>query len=999
MITKDLSLWIAQSESWQTFIDFNLPEDKEANYPFLTRPDDFYISLFGELYEILERVRGRKEDMLAVAKGMEIYSLRGKRDFFKGVNQSNNILFAAGLYYLSDYAASAFILSRLFSIDSFAEEIDRFVICFLKRELDTDNRLCVLLDNFLKSGRRTHLRELLRIVIEIKNEAYNSTPYIYSVAFLAEVMLNKFISNNIWNDLKRHNTRAHWRPYVTASVQKSFPMWDFFPSQKNAIERGVLNRVPCIALQTPTSSGKTAICELIIYDEYKRNNNCKVLYLAPFRALASELKQTFGRNLAKLGITSKTIYGGNIPTAAERDLIQNVNLLIATPEKFMAIENSLSEFFNDFNLIICDEGHLLDDGHRGLNYELLLSRLKNNSQVVRKFIFISAIIPNIGSINRWLGGNDETVVQSTYRATEIEYGFLKHVERSDEVYFLDVNPFKNIPQRYRLNNFLTKSDYTYKVSDKERVYKFGTFKVKAVTVALKALNSGSVALFTPSKGGNSGVSALALEAISQIKAGVNVPNPAQFVTKRNTIRDLLEYFTAIFGAQYSLCQLVTFGGLFHHGDLPQYVREVIEDMIRSERVKFVICTNTLAEGVNLPIRTIVISSSRRFNEATNYLEPINLRDLKNLVGRAGRAGKETKGLVIVVNPSDFSTIESVIKDQNIEDVTGYLYTIVSSISRTIARKRLVLSNDILEAQDEEFKLLIDSIDISLIDLLGEEVDTEDVQNTIQNLIDQTFAKFQSTESQSATLNTLVNLRGEKIKPLIETNQFKFLKQSGSTIRLYSQIQDLLQLNNEIWQKLDTPLSDDWINFIVDDILFKIPTTEYKLADFNKRNKSIITSSDIKAILKSWISGSWFQGIAQYSNNDIDIALRFINSFVCYFVQNTIASVIRIVEMKLSDLGVDLSPTVINFPQLLLYGLWNKSQLDLIELGFNERFGIIALSDLLEQRRFRYNELSKLRVYLLANRDVLLDDLDGRIPVISLGKITESFRYLGFSNII
>ncbi len=858
MISKDLSLWIAQSESWQTFIDFNLPEDKEANYPFLTRPDDFYISLFGELYEILEKVRGRNEDMLAVAKGIEIYSLKRKRDFFKGVNQSNNILFAAGLYYLSDYAASAFILSKLFPIDSFTEEIDRFVICFLKRELDTENRLCVLLNRFLTTGRRIHLRELQGEIIAIKNEAYNSTPYIYSVAFLAEVMLSKFFLNNIWNDLTRHNTRIHWRPYVEASMQKAFPIWDFFPSQKSAIEKGILNSLSSIALQTPTSSGKTAICELLIYDEYRKNSNCKVLYLAPFRALASELKQTFGRNLARLGVTSKTIYGGNIPTAAERDLIQNVNLLIATPEKFVAIENSLSEFFNEFNLVICDEGHLLDDGHRGLNYELLLSRLKSNFEVTRKFVFISAIIPNIDSINRWLGGNDDTVVRSLYRATEIEYGFLKHVEKSDEVYFLDVNPFKNIPQRYKLNNFLTKSDYTYKVSNKERIYKFGTFKVKAVTVGLKALNSGSVALFTPSKGGNSGVSALALEAINQIKAGINIPNPAHFVTKRNTIRDLLEYFTAIFGSKYSLCQLVTFGGLFHHGDLPQYVREVIEDMIRTERVKFIICTNTLAEGVNLPIRTIVISSSRRFNETKNALEPINLRDLKNLVGRAGRAGKETKGLVIVVNPSDFSTIENVIKDQNIEDVNGYLYTIVSNISRILAQRRLVLSNDILEAQDEEFKQLIDSIDISLIDLLGEEVDPEDVKSTIQNLIDQTFAKFQSTESESTTLNTLVSLRGERIKPLIEANEFKYLKQSGSTIRLYSQIQNLLQLDNEIWQTLDNPLSNDWINFVVDDILFKIPTTGFRLTDFNKRNKSNITSSDIKAILKSWISGSWFQ---------------------------------------------------------------------------------------------------------------------------------------------
>jgi helicase len=57
MISKTLSLWIAQSESWQTFKDFNLPEDSIARYPFLNRPDDFYISLFGELYDIMENIK------------------------------------------------------------------------------------------------------------------------------------------------------------------------------------------------------------------------------------------------------------------------------------------------------------------------------------------------------------------------------------------------------------------------------------------------------------------------------------------------------------------------------------------------------------------------------------------------------------------------------------------------------------------------------------------------------------------------------------------------------------------------------------------------------------------------------------------------------------------------------------------------------------------------------------------------------------------------------
>jgi len=446
MISKTLSLWIAQSESWQTFMDFHLPEDSIAKYPFLNRPDDFYISLFGEMYDILENLEEKKDDILSVAKGLEIFSLRNKKDKFVGVNQPNNILFAAGLYYLSDYAASAYILANLYDVATYEREIDKFVLCFLKRKLDEQNPYCNLLNQYITTGDENLIQELLQRIEAQKNIAYKHNPYEFSICFLAESILKKFKTNNIWTDLLKYNTPDHWSSYIDKTTKKSFPVWDFFPSQKTALEKGILNSLKSIALQTPTSSGKTAICELLIYNEHKNNPSCKILYLAPFRALAAELRQSFGRNLSRLGISSKTIYGGNIPTGAEKELIQNVTLLIATPEKFMALENSISDFLKDFTMIICDEGHLLDDGNRGLNYELLLSRLKSEKGVERKFIFISAIIPNIDKINEWLGGTEQTVVRSTYRATEIEYGFLKPFDETFTNFFLDVNPFKSVPQ-------------------------------------------------------------------------------------------------------------------------------------------------------------------------------------------------------------------------------------------------------------------------------------------------------------------------------------------------------------------------------------------------------------------------------------------------------------------------------------------------------------------------------------------------------------------------
>ncbi len=1002
MISDTLSLWIAQSESWQTFIDFKLPSDSIAKYLFLNRPEDFYISLFGELYEILENLDSNKAEILSIAKGLEIYSLREKRDNFIGVNQPNNILFAAGLYYLADYPASAYILANLYHTSNYGQEIERFVFCFLKRIHDRQNRYSKILSQYLETGNQRIIHNLLKVIQEQKNIAYKNNPYLFSIYLLAESIVNKFISNNIWSDLLEYNTIEHWSPFVNISLKKDFPVWDFFPSQVVALEKGILNFSRSIALQTPTSSGKTAICELLIYNEYKNNRNCKILYLAPYRALASELKKSFGINLARLGIRSKTIYGGNIPTREEKKLIQNVTLLISTPEKFMALENSISNFLKDFTIIICDEGHLLDDGNRGLNYELLLSRLKGERNVDRKFVFISAIIPNIDKINGWLGGSEETVVRSSYRATEIEYAYLKPLNRSKTNYFLDVNPFKNIPYNYKLNKFLTDSDFTYtqhlKTKTKQKIYKYTSGNAKSVAIALKSLYSGSVALFTPTKGGKIGVLQLVKELISQLDPKLNLPHTRNIekpsIELKNNLR---EYFRILFGKNYALTQIIEYGALFHHGDLPQYVREIIEDAIRKGKIKLIICTNTITEGVNLPLRTIVINSTWRYNGIIQ--EHISLRELKNLAGRAGRAGRETKGLIIVTNQRDFDIFEQVIKEQNFDKVEGHLYSIIRQITKVITNRRLKLDNDILEAQDEEFKELIDSIDISIIDLLGEEINPEDLNQTLQSLINETFAKFQASDSEDETLNNLINLRGDRIRPYLETNEFKYIKQSGSTIRVYKEIKDNLDLDNSIWQELSDPTNDEWLEFLLDNKISNLTLIKFKLSEFNKRNKTNLTFKEIKIAVKKWLNGNWFETISQLCMNDIEITLRLINNFIGYHIQSVANSIIKNVEMRFDESKDKLiSQTVLNFPQYLIYGMNKTIQLDLIEIGFSERIGILKLAKLLLDLKFEYTDLKQLRNFLRYSKQILLDFLRRELPVISFTKIIESFSFLEYRKI-
>ena len=273
---------------------------------------------------------------------------------------------------------------------------------------------------------------------------------------LALSIVKHFRINNIWADLLAINPNSeYWKLYVSYATRKNVPVWNFFPSQRSALKNGILSN-KTTTLQMPTSSGKTALSELAIYNEVSAKPKQKILYLAPFRSLAAELKLIMGKDLGKMGIRTKSIYGGHIPSREEQEAIDNVQLLIATPEKMMAVEDVMPTIFENFSTIICDEGHLLDDFERGLNYELLLSRLKSDEEIERRFIFISAIIPNVGAINDWLGGSEETLVQSEYRPTNLEFAYLRKV--NNENYDLNVNPYKEQPEKYQLYWYLTENE-------------------------------------------------------------------------------------------------------------------------------------------------------------------------------------------------------------------------------------------------------------------------------------------------------------------------------------------------------------------------------------------------------------------------------------------------------------------------------------------------------------------------------------------------------------
>jgi POLQ-like helicase len=114
-------------------------------------------------------------------------------------------------------------------------------------------------------------------------------------------------------------------------------------------------------------------------------------------------------------------------------------------------------------------------------------------------------------------------------------------------------------------------------------------------------------------------------------------NPEELSRLRNLVEEH-------FGGNSSLFTAAGLGVFVHHGNTPHGLRLAIEHAMQRGYIRFIACTSTLAQGVNLPIRYLIVAGVQQSNER------VKVRDFQNLIGRAGRAGMHTEGLVIFADP-------------------------------------------------------------------------------------------------------------------------------------------------------------------------------------------------------------------------------------------------------------------------------------------------------------------------------------------------------------
>ena len=380
---------------------------------------------------------------------------------------------------------------------------------------------------------------------------------------------------------------------------------ELYPPQEEAVRAGALDGKNFV-LASPTASGKTLIAELCALKHVLEKNG-KVLYLTPLRALANEKYEEFKKYTVIQKSDGRRVRVG-ISTGdfdSSDPWLEKFDIIVTTNEKADSLLRHRARWMDEVSLVVADEVHLLNDAERGPTLEVVLARLMQISPDAQ-LLALSATVKNAEEAAEWLKAGSIT---TEWRPVVLKEGVLLH----NEAQFKDGGALK-----------IEKPT-----------------KNPAINLALHIIQSGGQALLFAGTRKNS--VGLARKAATSVSALLSKP------MKRSLTRISEQILATGERTRISelLAELVQRGTAFHHAGLGSGHRRIIEDSFREGKIKVLTATPTLAFGVNLPARMVVIHDYRRYEPGYGYY-PITVLEYKQMAGRAGRPRYDKVGEALLI---------------------------------------------------------------------------------------------------------------------------------------------------------------------------------------------------------------------------------------------------------------------------------------------------------------------------------------------------------------
>ncbi|PYB68250.1 ski2-like helicase [Thermoplasma sp. Kam2015] len=355
--------------------------------------------------------------------------------------------------------------------------------------------------------------------------------------------------------------------------------------------------------------------------------NLKSIYIVPLRSLAMEKYSELSR-LRDLGLKVKMSIGDYDDTP---DFIRRYDAVILTSEKADSLMHHDPSMLNDVGLMVIDEIHTIGDESRGPTLETVASVARYVNPDMR-MLALSATVSNAAEMAKWLNAS---LIRSDFRPVPLKTGIIYR----DQLY-LDGKRRSGVS----VNQIIKET-----VEDQGQVLMFVSSRKKAEDNARDLAQ-----IFDPS---------------------LNI----KIASDDSSVYDDM------------LNEILPRGVAFHHAGLSNDQRTFIEKEFRSRRIKVIVATPTLAAGVNLPARLVIVRDITRWGyDGISYLTNM---EIKQMIGRAGRPGYDSfgVGLIYVSSPSSYEAAKEYLSTDP-EPVISYLgndakvrFNALATISMGLAR--------------------------------------------------------------------------------------------------------------------------------------------------------------------------------------------------------------------------------------------------------------------------------------------------------------------------
>jgi len=372
---------------------------------------------------------------------------------------------------------------------------------------------------------------------------------------------------------------------------------ELYPPQAESIGAALAGKN--IVLAIPTAAGKSLIAYLAAVKSVMAGG--KALYIVPLRALASE-KYDDLKEFDSLGIKTGLAVGDyDTPDPT----LERYDIIIATSEKADSLLRHKTSWLKRLTTVVADEVHLINDGDRGPTLEVTLAKMRQVNPRAQ-IIALSATIRNSDELANWLGAEH---FRSEWRPVPLKQGICWN----DKIHFTDGSSRPVPPEGEEI-----------------------------LALVLDTVREGGQCLIFVNT--RRSTESLATSLASRLKQAIEPKEREKLAEMADDLSKRQDEPTSMVAR---LAKCVEGGAAFHNAGLTNDQRRMVETNFKKGRIKCIVATPTLASGINLPARRVVVRDLSRF-DVTYGNAPIPVLEIKQMCGRAGRPRYDKFGEAVLI---------------------------------------------------------------------------------------------------------------------------------------------------------------------------------------------------------------------------------------------------------------------------------------------------------------------------------------------------------------